>query len=71
MHPMKQFLRFVLDWHLTTIGDHDVNNGLILGSLLHILNLSNNVHSLHNVSKDDMLVVKMRGILGGDELSAT
>jgi hypothetical protein len=61
-------LRLVLDGHLTTIGDDNVNNGLVLGALLHVLDLANNVHSLHDVPKNHMLVVKMGCILRSNEL---
>ena len=65
---VSKILRLVLDGHLTAIGDDDVNNGLVLGALLHVLDLANNVHPLHNVPKNHMLVVKMRSVLGSDEL---
>ena len=63
-------LRLVLDGHLTAIGDDDVNNGLVLGALLQVLDLANNFHSLHDVPKNHMLVVKMGSILRSDELQA-
>lgn len=63
-------LRLVLDGHLTAIGDDDVNNGLVLGALLHVLDLANNVHSLHDVPKNHVLVVKMGSILRRNELQA-
>ena len=65
---VSKILRLVLDGHLTAIGDDDVNNGLVLGALLHVLDLANNVHPLHNVPKNHMLVVEMRSVLGSDEL---
>ena len=55
------------DLELSTIRNHHIHQRLIPIILLHSLDLTHHIHSLHHLAKHDMLSVQMRSSDGGDK----
>lgn len=51
----------------STVGDHDISHGLVTAVSLGALHLAHDIHTLDDLSEDNVTSVQPGGLLDGDE----